>query len=77
MARLQSAAQTGGVYYGRVPHSEEAPFFMVKEVKEGFLRDITGVYKDPEGYFLEDAAVDAFDADFPPKEKKKLPGQLA
>lgn len=49
----------------------------MKELKEGFLRDITGVYKDPEGYFVEDAAVDAFDAEFPPKEKKKLPGQLA
>ena len=66
-----------GVYYDGVPRGEEAPFFMVKELKEGFLRDITGVYKDPEGYFVEDAAVDAFDADFPPKEKKKLPGQLA
>jgi len=65
-----------GVYYDGVPRSEEAPFFMVKELKEGFLRDITGVYKDPEGYFVEDAAVDAFDAEFLPKEKKKLPGQL-
>ena len=30
-----------------------------------------------ENKIVEDAAVDAFDADFPPKEKKKLPGQLA
>ena len=49
---------------------------MVKELKVGFLRGVTGIYKDPEGYFVEDAAVDAFDAGFPPKEKKKLPGQL-
>ena len=49
---------------------------MVKELKEGFLRGVTGVYKDPEGYFVEDADVDTFDEDFPPKEKKKLPGQL-
>ena len=65
-----------GIYYDGVPRSEEAQFFMVKELKEGFLRDITGVYRDPEGYCVEDAAVDAFDADFPTKEKKKLPGQL-
>lgn len=65
-----------GIYYDGVPRSEEAPFFMVKELKEGFLRDITGVYRAPEGYCVEDAAVDAFDADFPTKEKKKLPGQL-
>ena len=56
-----------GIYYDGVPRSEEAPFFMVKELKEGFLRDITGVYRDPEGYCVEDAAVDAFDADFPTK----------
>ena len=38
-------------------------------LKEGFLRDITGVYRDPEGYFVEDGDVEAFDAEFPPKEK--------
>ena len=65
-----------GVYYDGSPRSEESPFFMVKELKVGFLRGVTGIYKDPEGYFVEDAAVDAFDAGFPPKEKKKLPGQL-
>lgn len=66
-----------GVYYDGLPRTEEAPFFMVKELKEGFLRGITGIYKDPEGYLVEDADVDAFDAEFPAKEKKKLPGQLA
>ena len=49
---------------------------MVKELKAGFLAGVTGVYRDPEGYFVEDAEVEAFDASFPPKEKKKLPGQL-
>lgn len=65
-----------GVYYDGLPRSEEAPFFMVKELKEGFLQGVTGVYRDPEGYFVEDDDVEAFDAGFPPKEKKKLPGQL-
>lgn len=65
-----------GVYYDGIPRSEEAPFFMVKELKENFLKGVTGVYRDPEGYFVEDADVEAFDADFPPKEKKRLPGQL-
>ena len=40
------------------------------------MQGVTGIYKDPEGYFADEAAVDAFDAAFPPKEKKKLPGQL-
>ena len=65
-----------GIYYNGIPRSEEVPFFMVKELKADFLEGITGVYKDPEGYIVEDADVEAFDAGFPPKEKKKLPGQL-
>lgn len=65
-----------GIYYNGLPRSEEAPFFMVKELKEGFLEGITGVYRDPEGYFVEYDDVEAFDAKFPPKEKKKLSGQL-
>ena len=65
-----------GVCYDGIPRTEEAPFFMVKELKEDFLRGVASVYRDPEGYFVADADVDAFDADFPPKEKKKLPGQL-
>ena len=66
-----------GIYYDGLPRSEEAPFFMVKELKKGFLVGVTGVYRDPEGYFADNSDVEAFDAKFPPKEKKKLPGQLA
>ena len=66
-----------GVYYDGAPRSEEAPFFMVKELKAGFLQGVTGVYRDPKGYFVEDAEVEDSDAGFPPKEKKKLPEQLA
>ena len=52
------------------------PFFLVKELRPGFLTGVTGTYRDPEGYRVADADVDAFDRTFPPKEKKKLPGQL-
>lgn len=65
-----------GIYYDGAPRNEETPFFMVKELKEGFLRDVSGVYRDPAGYLVEEADVEAFDAEFPPKEKKRLPGQL-
>lgn len=65
-----------GIFYDGVPREEEAPFFMVKELKPGFLRGVTGVYRDPEGYLVDDAEVEAFDAGFPPKEKQRLPGQL-
>lgn len=57
--------------------SEESKNYRkAEDLKAGFLRGVTGTYQDPEGYFAADADVDAFDAGFPPKEKKTLPGQL-
>lgn len=49
---------------------------MLKELKSGFLKGITGTYHTPKGYFVDEKEVEAFDAGFPQKEKKKLPGQL-
>lgn len=45
--------------------------------KSGFVP--AGTYKDPAGYFVawnDPKAFEAFDAQFPPKIKEKLPGQL-
>jgi hypothetical protein len=64
------------IYYAAGPRDEEAPFFMVKELAAGYLTGVTGAFQDPDGYMVEDAEVDRFDVNFPPKEKKKLPGQL-
>lgn len=69
-------ASTKGVHYFAEPRGEEVPYFLIKELKPGFLDGITGSYKDPEGYFVDDAEAETFDAQFPPKEKQKLPGQL-
>ena len=33
-------------------------------------------YQTPQGYYVEDADVEAFDRAFPPKEKLRLPGQI-
>ena len=38
--------------------------------------EITGVYQTPQEYYVRDEDVEAFDKDFPPKEKLKLPGQI-
>lgn len=65
-----------GIYYSGIPREEEAAFFMVKELRNGFLNGITGTYHDPKGYETNEDEVEAFDLSFPPKEKKKLPGQL-
>ena len=36
----------------------------------------SSVYQTPKGYYVDDQDVEAFDRQFPPKEKLKLPGQL-
>lgn len=68
--------QSLGVFYDGFPRTEPTPFFLVKELQPGWLDGVTGTYADPPGYLVSDEEVDAFDAGFPPKEKKKLPGQL-
>ncbi len=65
-----------GIRYHGVPEGEDASFFLCKELKAGYLDGITGVYTPPQGYFVDEAAVEEFDKSFPPKEKLKLPGQL-
>ena len=65
-----------GVYYAPAPRSEAAPFFMVKELACGYLNGFCGTYQDPEGYQTNDEEVQEFDAAFPAKAKKVLPGQL-
>lgn len=65
-----------GIRYHGLPEGEDASFFLCKELIPGYLDDITGEYATPQGYFVDEAEVEAFDREFPPKEKLKLPGQL-
>lgn len=65
-----------GIRYHGVPEGEDAPFFLCKELKPGYLNGITGEYATPQGYFIDEAECERFDAAFPPKERKRLPGQL-
>ena len=65
-----------GVRYHGLPEGADASFFLCKELKTGYLDGITGVYAPPQGYFVEEAEAEEFDRQFPPKEKRKLPGQL-
>lgn len=69
-------AKTKGVRYAEDP---EANYFLIKELKEGFLSGVSGTYRDPEGYFVADKnpeEFERFDETFPKKEKLKLEGQL-
>ena len=66
-------SKTKGVRYEDDP---DADYFLIAELEPGFLNGISGTYKDPDGYFVDEKAAEEFDAAFPPKEKLKLPGQL-
>ena len=65
-----------GIRYHDLPEDADASFFLCKELVPGYLDEVTGVYQTPQGYYVDDADVDAFDEAFPPKEKRKLPGQI-
>ena len=69
-------ASSKGIHYYAEPRSARVPYFLVKELQEGFLDGVTGTYKPPSGYFINEEEAEKFDAQFPPKEKSKLPGQL-
>ena len=67
--------QSLGVYYEDI-RSEPTDFFMGIELISGYLNGMSGVYRDGPGYHVEGVDIEAFDAAFPPKEKKVLPGQF-
>lgn len=69
-------AKQYGLRYHGLPENEDSSFFLCKELINGYLDNISGEYFTPQGYFIDEGEVDAFDQQFPYKEKLKLPGQL-
>ena len=69
-------ARKFGIRYHDLPDGTDDSFFLCRELIPGYLDGVTGVYQTPQGYYVSDDDVDAFDKSFPPKEKLKLPGQL-
>ena len=69
-------AREYGIRYHGLPEGEDDSFFLCKELIPGYLDNVTGVYAAPSGYFVDEAEAEAFDQEFPYKEKLKLPGQL-
>ena len=69
-------ASNFGIRYHDLPEDQDASFFLCKELKKGYLDGISGVYQTPLGYYVDDADVEEFDKEFPPKQKLKLPGQI-
>lgn len=65
-----------GIRYHGLPEGEAASFFLCKELIPGYLDGITGEYATPAGYMVDEQEAEAFDKQFPYKEKKKMPGQI-
>ena len=64
------------VYMQDVPRTEEAAFSMALELIPGYFDLAIGTIILPSLYQCDPAAVEAFDKQFSPKEKLRLPGQL-
>lgn len=69
-------AGTQGIFYYAAPFGEILPYVLLKELHPGYLNGIEGVYHTPPSYFVDEQKAAVFDAQFPYKEKQKLPGQL-
>lgn len=67
------------IHYHAEPEDSEVPYFLAQELIPGYWSGKEGVYEPPKGYFVAEENPDAFekyDAQFPAKQKLKLPGQL-
>ena len=69
-------ARNFGIRYHDLPEGADDSFFLCRELIPGALRGITGVYRTPQGYYVEDKDVEEFDKAFPEKKKLRLPGQI-
>ncbi|MBO7548364.1 MAG: N-acetyltransferase, partial [Clostridia bacterium] len=69
-------ARNFGIRYHDLPEGADSSFFLCRELIPGYLKDVTGVYQTPEGYYVDEDAAEEFDKSFGPKEKLRLPGQL-
>ncbi len=70
-------ARNFSIRYHDLPEGADDSFFLCRELIPGYLDGVTGVYQTPSGYYVDEAEAEEFDKRFPPKQKLKLPGQLA
>ena len=69
-------AREFGIRYHDLPRDADDSFFLCRELIPGYLKNVTGEYTPPQGYFVDEKAAEEFDRAFSYKEKLKLPGQL-
>lgn len=74
-----TTASSFGLWYHGLPEGADDSFFLCRELLPHALDAIRGEYATPSCYFAAEENPEAFgqyEATFPPKEKKKLPGQI-
>lgn len=67
------------IHYHGEPPEADVPYFLAQELIPGYLSDVEGTYSTPKGYFAatdDPVAFEAYEATFPTKEKRILPGQF-
>ena len=72
-------ASARGIRYHGLPAGTDASFFLCRELNAGYLDGVRGEYATPREYFVceqDPEGFAAYDAQFPPREKLKLPGQI-
>lgn len=73
-------ASSLNIHYHAEPKEAEVPYFLAQELIHGYLNGIEGTYHTPKGYYVafeNKEAFEKYEATFPKKEKKTIPGQLA
>lgn len=65
-----------GIHMEGIPMEDEAPFFMVKTLKDDALKNVSGFYIFDDCYNVDEEAVDQFDKLFEEKKKEVREGQL-
>lgn len=70
-------ASTMNIHYMDEPPSDPVPYFLGKALKPEAFNGIEAWYRIPEGYLVDEKQAEEFDKQFPPKQKLRLPGQLA
>ena len=69
-------ASTLNIRYMDEPADDPVPYFLCHVLDAEALHGIEARYRVPEGYLVDEALAEAFDRQFPPKERLRLPGQL-
>lgn len=70
------SASKHGIYLEGEERTEEAPFFLIKVLREEGAKGLRGVYSIPACYTVEGPELEEFDSSFPKKKKEVRPGQL-